>query len=163
MTDQTTAELIAEARDIWEVDDLYPDEMIPRLVKALEAAEQRAEFHADQEALLRDDIGNLEAERDSAMASYKDYMALRRKAAELSAVVEKARAVIECESGWFRYRAGRVLDILATAPDDALREVKAEAWQEGAYRVYNSTLDEAEWWWSDWASENPYKAREEKP
>ena len=52
MTEQTNADLIAEARDIWEADDLYPDQMIPRLVKALEASDQeRGQYAAVVEAI----------------------------------------------------------------------------------------------------------------
>lgn len=56
--------------------------------------------------------------------------AAEQRAAEYAAVVEKVRTFIERQSGWFRYRAEPVSTVLDTAPADALREVKAEAWDE---------------------------------
>src|SRR5690606_38177780 len=50
----------------------------------------------------------------------REIVALTQERNQLAAVVEKVRDAIEGESGWFRHRAGRVLDILASAPDDAL-------------------------------------------
>lgn len=122
---------VRRERDNWKLSAEEAEKAEKRWKDRAEEAERELQVAEDQANNLAGDLAQAEKERDSAMASYKDYMTLLRKAAELSAVVEKARAVIECESGWFRYRAGRVLDILATAPADALREVKATAWDEG--------------------------------
>jgi len=143
MTDH--ADLIAEARDIWEADDLYPDQMIPRLVKALEAAERRAE----------------EAEREH-QGAHGAYDLLREKNRQtrqqrdaLAAVVEKVRAYLEEGKGAY---APDLLDILATAPADVLREVKAEAWDEGWHVGYRDHAEDPLANMSD----NPYRTREEQ-
>lgn len=98
MTEQTNAELIAEAKtyvtDEYITPDTSPEEsLIRRLAAALQAAEQRA--------------------------------------AEYAAVVEKVRTVIHGPSG-LSINEEKVWQIVnsATAPDDALREVKADVWDE---------------------------------
>lgn len=73
-TPEKVADLIADAwktadriRNVIGPSDRYAD-MIARLADALEAEHERAEWHALQEAGLRDDVATLEAERDEALA-----------------------------------------------------------------------------------------------
>lgn len=84
MSEQNTETLIAEARVIWEAGDLYPDQMIPRLVKALEAAERRAE----------------DAERQRAKVEAHTVMLLRNGRQVLDQRNEYA-AVVEAIQSWF--------------------------------------------------------------
>lgn len=92
--------------------------------------------------------------------------ATEHRATEYAAVVEKVRAWADRNKG-MGYGTGtgasalEILDILATAPADALRERDAEKWDEGdaARRMYvenrragrNVTMPR-----------NPYRAREEQ-
>lgn len=46
---------------------------------------------------------------------------------------------------------------LALPPTDALEAVRATAWDQGASRVHNVTLDELEWPISAFMHENPYR------
>ena len=121
MSEQTNAELIDEARQLIRHSSVSAPEhanMLGRLAAALEAAEQRADqAEATAEHLHDEDT--------------REIVALTQERDALAAVVEKVRVFIERQSGWFRYRADPVSTVLATAPADALREVKAEAWDEG--------------------------------
>src|SRR5699024_8818995 len=84
MNEQTTETLIAEARVIWEADDLYPDQMIPRLVKALEAADLRVE----------------EAEREH-QGAHGAYDLLREKNRQTMQQRDALAAVVEAIQSWF--------------------------------------------------------------
>lgn len=132
MTDNI--DLIAEARDIWEADDLYPDQMIPRLVKALEAADQRAmQAEAELRDVWRTDIPSLKDARD-----------------QLAAVVEKAEDYVTRHYLDMRF-GDEVLPILATAPADALREhdakVRAKAVRDARDEMGVYVGDEDSEWW----------------
>ena len=92
--------------------------------------------------------------------------AAEQRAAEYAAVVEKVRVFIERQSGWFRYRAEPVSTVLATAPADALREVKADVWDEGFDAYEEDHLHHAAHGWGDEdcidKTYNPYRTREEQ-
>ena len=107
MSKQTIAELIAEARQLIRHSSVSVPEhanMLGRLATALEAAEQRAELAE----------ANLSVEENK-NAGY------RAKNNQLAAVVEKVRAADSASSSWDHF-GHLVMDILATAPADALRE-----------------------------------------
>lgn len=121
MTEQTNAELIADVRSIdsdWVLDNSPDDsvETIQELAAALEAAEQRAEKAEATAEHLHDE--------DS-----REIVALTQERDALAAVVEKVRAWAGSHSG---SAVSIIRSLLATAPSDALREVKADAWDEGA-------------------------------
>lgn len=104
---------------------------------ALESADQRAEeaerelqVAEDQANNLAGDLAQAERERDLAMASYKDYMRVRRERDALAAVVESAVATGDQAWGTGNFDWYDLRDILA-APADALREHDAEKWDEG--------------------------------
>lgn len=104
MTEQTITKLIAEARVIWEADDLHPGQMIPRLVMALEAADQRAD-------LAEADL-DVELDKNAAYRAKND---------QLAAVVEKVRQWAEEATGCGEPSGDTVSDLIA----DALREREA--------------------------------------
>lgn len=120
MTEQTNAELIAEARQLIRHSSVSVPEhanMLGRLADALEAADQRAmQAEAELRDVWRTDIPSLKDARD-----------------QLAAVVEKAEDYVTRHYLDTRF-GDEVLPMLATAPTDALREVKAEAWDEGYFR-----------------------------
>lgn len=133
MSEQSNAELIAEAKSRAELCDADTREavrdtgnIVARLAAALEAADRRAEqAEATAEHLHDEDT--------------REIVALTQERDALAAVVEKVRAVIHGPSG-LSINEEKVWQIVnsATAPADALREVKAEAWYEGsvAQRMY---------------------------
>ena len=116
------AELIAEARGIdfeWVLDNSPEDsvETIQELAVALEAAEKRAEqAEAELRDVWRTDIPSLKDQRDAALAVIEKVQEHSQAVTSASANVQKLWAIQEA---------------LAAAPADALREVKAEAWDEG--------------------------------
>ncbi|MGO2150818.1 MAG: hypothetical protein ACTH32_06410 [Microbacterium gubbeenense] len=155
MSEQTNAELIEVAREFTDPDVGYAyksdwdhgqaNPLIARLASALEAAEQRAdrmdaaaERHNSIASDIAEEAWELEDQRDAALA-----------------VIEKVRLETE-ELRTQGYPVGVLLRILATAPADALREVKAnaireyvEAARENPHTLYwppSGVLDDAEQW-----------------
>jgi len=63
--------LIAEAREIPGSPSNANEYLIQRLAAALEATMRERDWHRDQEAGLRDDIVNLEAERDASDRAFR--------------------------------------------------------------------------------------------
>lgn len=128
MTDKTNAELIAEARERAECRDTGSNvaQCLRELAAALEASDRRA----DQEEATAEHLHDEDT---------REIVALTQERDALAAVVEKVRVVIHGPSG-LSINEEKVWQIVnsATAPADALREVKAEAWYEGsvAQRMY---------------------------
>lgn len=110
--------------------------VIQRLSDALEAADQRAaQAEAELKDAYRTDIPSLKEQRD-----------------ELAAVVEKAEDYVTRH--YFDTQMGtNVLTMLVgDDPADALRVVKAEAWDEGAGDMAEH-IDNGAWW----EIQNPYQ------
>lgn len=106
--DQNYTDLIADAR-VWPRDGVSKGPLINALADAIDALVKERDMRASESE-------DLERERD-----------------ELATVVEKVRGVIGAEIGWESpaILIGRIQWALSTAPADALREVKAQAWREG--------------------------------
>lgn len=75
---------------------------------------------------------------------------------QFAAIVEQARLYCENQGDKFRHHAGRILDMLASAPADALLEVKAKAWDEGVNAEARAAVTASP------RIKNPYRAREEE-
>lgn len=151
MTEQTNIDsLIAEA---WQVlsrpipGDHESEEargVIRRLADALEAADQRAEEAESDRDLFKREQVRLAARCDQA----------QNERDALAAVIEQA------EDHLTRHFldmlvADEVLPILASAPADALREVKADVWDEGADAMAEH-IDNGAWW----EIQNPYRGEQ---
>ena len=166
MTEQTNADLIAEAKSRAQLCDADTREamrdtgnIIVRLAAALEAAGRRAEqAEATAEHLHDEDsreIVALTQERDAALA-----------------VIEKVRAYAESiprtrdrdvnpglsNRSWLT--AQDVLGILASAPADALREMKAEAWDEGHDTGWEDRHQDA---LAGWMTSGPHESEAVNP
>ena len=91
-----------------------PAEIVVEAAKEFREDSEREADEADQRAV--------QAEAELRDAFRTDIPSLKDQRDALAAVVEKVRAFIERQSGWFRYRAEPVSTVLATTPADALRE-----------------------------------------
>lgn len=115
-------------------------DIIRRLANALEAADQRA---AEAEKRWYGEF----------KASVGEY---QKVIDELAAVVEEVREVLRPDEAKLGRTPRSVLEearsALATAPDDALRDVKAAAWEEGAGDMAEHIDNGAEW-----EIQNPYQ------
>lgn len=152
MTEQSNADLIGEATRAAQAVYLATDErladdlsrIIHTLAERLEAADQRAaQAEAELKDAYRTDIPSLKEQRD-----------------ELAAVVEKVLSHDPLHGADSGLHCGGmapcIRDILATAPADALRELKAEAIREYVtaarenphtyYWPPSGVLDDAEQW-----------------
>lgn len=166
MTEETNAELIAEARTHVTDEYITPDtsaeeSLIRRLASALEAAEQRAEEAERLAEVRRETIREYERENEAwsvrAHTAERErdrldeafdrdlpwrYDEVEAQRNQLAAVVEKAlhHDPLHGESQGLHCggMAPCIRSILTAAPADVLREVKAEAWYEGsvAQRMY---------------------------
>ncbi|MGO2600911.1 MAG: hypothetical protein ACTH7X_08990 [Brevibacterium aurantiacum] len=150
MSDKTNDDMVTWLRrehtnDLSPLGRDYTDEEI---AAALEAADQRAE--------------DTERERDSAMASYEDYLRIRHERDAALAMIEKVQG--EVSKGEFDPDLGdwadELLDLLATAPAAVLRERDAEKWEEGFTTGVNHDL-------GDWDSppeliKNPYREEQDR-
>lgn len=188
MTEQTNADLIAEANRAlaenqwtsgWGVESLAH-----RLVDALEAvvqerdnwklsaeeaerAEKRWRARADELAAVVEKVrAYLEEGKGAytpdlldilATAPTTDGSAADQRAAEYAAVIEQAEDYVTRHYLDTRFGA-EVLPILAADSADALREVKAEAWDQGWHTGYRDHSEDPLANMSD----NPYRAREEQ-
>lgn len=81
----------------------------------------------------------------------RELEAADQRATEYAAVIEKAEDFVTRHYLDTRF-GDEVLPILATAPADVLREVKAAAWDEGAGDMAEH-IDNGAWW----EIQNPYQ------
>lgn len=174
MTDQTTADIARHLREYAQqlrgsthVRHTGAD-LIEQAADALEASERRAEGLSRDAAIasigefddLHDEIDRLTAERDAAIkemhARELHHFEEEERTAGLAAVAEKVRLYCENQGDKFRHHAGRILDMLAASPADALREVKAIVWDEGVNAEAHAAVTTSP------RIKNPYRAQEEE-
>ena len=170
MTDQTNAELIAELRGFAGDTQSARASLMRDAADALEAAEKRAAQAERENRQHRKDLAEWEKVHAPAWIDARDRQIAEARAErnQLAAVVEQARLYCENQGDKFRHHAGRILDMLAASPADALREVKADAWDEGHSWGWSDAQDahdvRQEMKRSEWrlSTSNPYRAREEQ-
>lgn len=135
--EQTNAELITEANKLlaenqwtsgWGVESLAE-----RLADALEAAEKRAENAEGERDLFKREQVRLAARCDQA----------QNERDALASVVEKAEDFVTRHYLGTRF-GDEVLPILTAAGADALREVKAEVWDEAFAAGVNHDIGDGE-------------------